>query len=221
MLWMKSWFEMKWRLLFGLAIPLAALFVGHLSSADVGNLAFILMFCAVFSAGSGIRTQSAFRAARGLHGSTFFTLSLPVSRLRLLSIRAAAGLIGTATVVAIIMCTLWFRLPLVRGNSTPPELLELIFAAIVCTSCFHLLAVFLSTFLDEAWQLRGSIIVVGIAWWACVKLSLPPSANIFGFLTAASPLVTHTLPWPAMTISVILSVILFLAALKVVRNREY
>jgi hypothetical protein len=45
--------------------------------------------------------------------------------------------------------------------------------------------------------------------------------NVFGFLGGASPLVTHTLPWPAMGISLCVSLILFLAALRIVESREY
>ena len=42
-------------------------------------------------AGAGIKTQAAFQTVKGLHGSTYFTLSLPVSRFRLLAIRAGIG----------------------------------------------------------------------------------------------------------------------------------
>jgi hypothetical protein len=36
-----------------------------------------------------------------------------------------------------------------------------------------------------------------------------------------SPLITHTMPWNAILFSVLLAAVLFFAALKVVRAREY
>lgn len=226
MLWMKSWAEMKWRLLFGLSIPLIEVLFRHLTSAEdtgrmMGALLFLLCFVAVYVAGSGVRTKASFRATKGLDGSTFFTLSLPVTRLRLLATRVAVGLMGTAGVIVIIISILWLKFPLVRGDSTPGDLLELFVAAIVCTASFHLASVLFATFLDDVWQTFGCTFLIFAAWWVVTKLSLPPSANVFEVMNNASPLITHKLPWPAMAISLIVSAIMFLAALKVVQNREY
>lgn len=223
MLWTKAWLEMRWRLVFGVGLPLAVVLLMSAPQSRLGmaGTVFLLMFVAIYLASNGIRTQAAFRAARGLHGSTFFTLSLPVSRLRLLAIRSAVGMVATAGAIAIVTCIVWLRFPIVRGDSTLADLIKLVATAIVCTACFHFLSVTLSTFLDDVWQLFASMIAIYAVRWAVGRLSLPPSANIFDFLGNASPLVTHALPWPAMAISVAASAILFLAALKVVQNREY
>ena len=96
MLWMKAWLEIRWRLVFSLGVVLAPFgglyFKGGGSSPDkavivLTLIAFLCLFCTVFLAGSGIRTQSPIQGTKGLHGSTLFTLSLPVSRFRLLSVR--------------------------------------------------------------------------------------------------------------------------------------
>jgi hypothetical protein len=58
-------------------------------------------------------------------------------------------------------------------------------------------------------------------WLVVSRISPPPRVNVFGFIGDASPLITHTLPWPAMAISIALSVSLFLAALKIVQTRDY
>jgi hypothetical protein len=223
MLWMKAWLEMRWRLVLGLGLPLAIVLLTAAPNLRAISPVLVLLFIwtAVYLAGGGIRTQSTFRATRGINGSTFFTLSLPVSRLRLLATRSVVGLIGTAGVIVISICTLWLKFPLARGNWTIPDLLELAIAAIVCTACFHFASVLFATFLDEVWQTFGCMFVIFAAWWAVAKLSLPQAANIFSFMGDASPLVTHELPWPAMAISLIASAILFLAALKVVQKREY
>jgi hypothetical protein len=101
------------------------------------------------------------------------------------------------------------------------DLLELVVAAIVCTACVYFVSVVFSTFLDDAPKIWGSILVVGVAWWAVARLSLPPSADLFRFMSDASPLITHRLPWPAMAVSLIVSAILFFTALKIVQTREY
>jgi hypothetical protein len=65
------------------------------------------------------------------------------------------------------------------------------------------------------------MLVIGIAWWIVTRLALPPTVDVFRFMGEASPLFTHRLPWPAMTVSLFASAILFLASLKIVQTREY
>jgi len=50
---------------------------------------------------------------------------------------------------------------------------------------------------------------------------LPPSSNVFRFGADASPLITHTLPLPAMAVSLVASVVLLLTASKIVQTREF
>ena len=226
MLWMKAWLETRWRLLYALAIPGVVIAFRHLTSVQdaqrmMGAMAVLLMFGAVYTAGAGIRTQAAFSGTKNLHGSMYYTLSLPVSRLRLLAVRAGAGLVETAGVNLILISALWLKFPLVRAGSTPVDLFELVVAAIVCTACVHFVSVLFATVVDDAWQIWGSILVVGVAWWAVARLSLPPSVDIFRFMSDASPLITHRLPWPAMAVSLIVSAMLFFTALKIVQIREY
>jgi hypothetical protein len=127
----------------------------------------------------------------------------------------------TAGVILILISVLWLKFPLVRGTSTPVDLLELFLAALFCTACCYFVSVLLATFLDDAWQIWGSILVIGLAWGAVAKLSLPPSADIFRFMGDASPLITHRMPWTAMGISILASAALFFASLKIVQTREY
>ena len=229
MLWMKAWFETRWRLLYALGLPLSALALrvpgGIGSTKDARTtmfaMSFFLVFAAVYLAGAGVRTQSSFQMTKGLHGSTYFTLSLPVSRFRLLAVRTGFGLLEMAGINAVVIALAWSLFPFVRANSTPLDLLEAILAAIVCTTCFYLVSVFAATFLGELWHIWTSLLVVCCAWWAVARLALTPSVDIFRFLGDASPLITHTLPWPAIGISVFVSAILFLAAFKIVQTREY
>lgn len=185
------------------------------------GISFFLVFSAIYLAGSGVRTQSSFQMVKGLHGSTYFTLSLPVSRFHLLAMRAGLGLLEMAGINAIVIATAWISFPLVRAGSTPSELLQTIIGTTICTASFHFLSVFSATFLGEVWQVWGSLRGIGCLWWILARLHVPASMNVFGFLGSASPLITHRLPWPAMGISLLASAILFFAALRIVETREY
>ena len=228
MLWMKNWLETRWRMClmlgFGVLTLLMAEQGGGLGSVEharnlLGSYCLFSIITALNLAGAGIRTQSSFRHKAGLHGSTHYTLSLPVSRFRLLSVRAIIGLIETIVVITFLFVSAWSLFSLVRGESSLLDLSKQLVAGYTCVLCFYFLSVAISTVLDEMWQWYGSLLVVVATWWASQKL--PASANLFHFATDASPLVTHTLPWPAMTLSILISAILFLAALFIVKRAEY
>src|SRR5579884_1156984 len=116
MLWYKGWLETRYRFLF------ASLFLGFLmlsvhqlgsrppnpGAKALGGIALLIssFFVVSFSmlAGAGINTQPSLQASKGLHGSTMFTLSLPVKRLHLLSIRAAIGWTEMSLLITLICC---------------------------------------------------------------------------------------------------------------------
>ena len=228
MLWTKAWLETRWRFLFSLAIPVFALITRHskftLTPADVPRMlnsgSVLYAFAGIYLGGSGIQTQSSFRETRGLHVSTIFTLTLPVSRLRLLAVRAIMGLLETGVVIAIGICLTWMLYPLVRANSTPFDLLKLIIAVFAYATGFHFFSVLLATFLDAVWQLYGSMLSIGVLWGLTALLA-PQSLNVFRIMTTNSPLATHVFPWAAVSVSCTLAVVFFLAAARVVKTREY
>jgi hypothetical protein len=228
MLGMKGWFETRWKLLFVLTIPLIVFVFRHGSLAStedarrmMGSMSFFSVFAAIYLAGAGIKTQPAFQQTKGLSGSVYFTLSLPVSRFRLLAARTGIGLLEFASFNVVIYSLAWILFPLVRGDSKPANLLELILASIVCSTCFYFASVLLATFLEDVWQVFGSMFVYGVVQWFTIRFHLASSFNLAGFAGDSSPLITHRLPWSTMTISVFLSLLLFSAALKIVRAREY
>jgi hypothetical protein len=230
MLRMKAWLETRWRLFFALAMGLVVLLTGQsgggLHSTEnarriIAVISLVSIVFAINLAGDGIRTHPSFRKTKGLHGSLYFTLSLPVSRLRLLSVRAGIGLLESAGVTVVIYGLAWILFPLVRGDSTLIDLLELIVAAIVCSASFYFASVLLAIFLDDAWQIWGGILLFGAVQGLTVHFHLPASLNLTGFAGDSSPLLTHRLPWTAMAISVCVSILLFSVALKIVQVREY
>jgi len=234
MLWMKGWLETRWRLFFILAVILGAFafrFVGArygmgVSSTEdanrmIGAMTVLWLFAAVYLAGAGIRTQPSFQAAKGLHGSTYFTLSLPVSRSRLLAVRVAVGTIETMVVILLSSVVAWTLFPLVRGNSTLSDMLRILFTAFCCTAGLHAVAVVAGTFLDDMWQIWGTLIAAVSLKWLTVRFPLPPALDVFGAMSGHSPLINHMLPWGPIATSIGLFGGLVAVAAAIVNWREY
>src|SRR5215831_12155577 len=123
MLWYKYWLETRFRTLLGLAAPSFAIIVNGRTAglhpevpATVFAFIWAALPCWVGLSGAGVRTQPTFRATKGEHGSMYFTLGMPVSRLRLLCTRAAVGLVEFAALVAIVCVAAWATIPALRAH---------------------------------------------------------------------------------------------------------
>jgi hypothetical protein len=233
MLWHKGWLETRFRLLFTLGFTTLILVLQHSirtatppgKNAALGLIMFsnptlVLMVCALLG-GAGIVTQPSLQATKGLHGSTLFTLALPVSRLRLLAVRASIGWLESVGVIGALCCGMWLVSPAFRAMATPVEMLEYAGTLITCASALYCLSVLLATFLDDQWRAWGTMIASAALWWLSIHTPFPASADIFRAMREGSPLIAHTIPWTAMAFSLGLAAILFFAALKVVQTREY
>jgi len=229
MLWYKGWLETRFRFLFALAFSGAMLARAY--SAGVHTLAgvkplagfaaiLVAMLCGML-AGAGIATQPAMQATKGLHGSMMFTLSLPVSRFRLLAARAALGWLEIAGGIGALCCGMWALFPVLREATTAAEMFEYAAVLITCASGLYSMSVLLATFLDDLWRLYGTAIAFGALWWVSNHASVPVSMNILRAMGEGSPPIAHTMPWAPMAFSLGLAAILFIAALKVVQSREY
>ena len=152
---------------------------------------------------------------------TFYTLSLPVSRFRLLAVRAGLGWLEMAGVIAVMCCLFWILFPALRGTATPEEMFRHAAVLTACATGLYSTNVLLTTFLDDPWRVPGSGIAFGALWLLFNHTPLPASVNIFRAMGDGSPLIAHTMPWLAIAFSLGLAAILFFAALKVVQIREY
>jgi hypothetical protein len=231
----KGWLETRFRLLFTLSFMVLLLALTHSSgtvapapgarSPIVGivlfsNPTFVVMICAML-AGAGIATQPSFQAVKGIHGSTLFTLSLPVSRFRLLAVRATLGWLEMAGAIGTICCGMWFASSQIRSSITVTEMFEYAVTLIACGSTLYFLSVLIATFLDDQWRVWGTMIAAGALWWLSSRALVPASADIFRAMGEGSPLIAHAMPWTAMASSLGLAAILFFAALKIAQSREY
>jgi hypothetical protein len=219
-LWHKGWLETRFRWLFAMSI-VGIFFVVSTPGFIAGNAAVLVAMFSIMLGGAGINTQPALRATKGLHGSTLYTLSLPVSRLRLLAVRAGLGWLELASGIAILCGGMWILSPALRASTAPWEIPMQAVTLITCASGLYSITVLLATFLDDFGRMWGSVMSFAALWWVQSHTSWPASASVFWALTQGSPLVAHAMPWTAIAFSLGLAGILFCAALKIARTREY
>jgi hypothetical protein len=229
MLWHKGWLETRFRLLFALFMVTILLAMGIRPMATqqgvTGDVLYscpvlVVMACALL-AGAGVTTQPSFVVTKGIHGSTLFTLSLPVSRLRLLSIRALVGWLEAAGVLGALCGALWLLSPALRVMATPGLMLEYLATLIGCSVAVYFLSVLLGTMLDEQWRTWGTMLVCAGLWWLSAHALLPSFVDIFRGMGRASPILAHTMPWSAIVFSVLAAIALFVASAKILEAREY
>jgi hypothetical protein len=155
----------------------------------------------------------------------YYTLSLPVKRTRLFSVRVSLGLAETA----VILVLTWSALVLVHPHpdirhSPTPYPFDVFKQGVVtffCATTVYSLGVFYATFLDEVYQHWATIFTVVGTFVILGRVTLPAWMQNFLVLSLASPLNTHTMPWTAMAALLGLSGMLLMIALKIVRSLEY
>lgn len=224
MLWKKGWYETRTRLLFVLAV-LAVITVLSLGSPPpaaeglgpvVGATSLPAMAAALLLAGAGVKTQlGGLQRSKGLHGSMYYTLSLPVKRTRLFSVRVSLGLAEMAGILVLTWSVLLLVHSAIRLSAAPSDLFKQGVVTFCCVTAVYSLGVFFASFLDEVYQHWATTFTVA---GTIVILNRVPAWMQFSL---ASPLNTHTMPWMAMAVLLGLSGMLLLIALKIVRSLEY
>jgi hypothetical protein len=235
MLWYKAWLETRWRFVFMLGsillLWLAPQFLPFFgfrlppgvpaSRAWLGiHLGSILLYIVVanFLAGSGVNSQTTYAATSGFHGSMLFTLSLPVSRRRLLLVRAGLGAFLTGVLVAVMAGYTLFQRP---GGASAFDALEYIARAIACTMAVYALSVLLACVLDEMWQFYAAT----FCWIAFYLLQ-----SRFAVLAWLSPLrgmslisypVTALMPWAPVVASLALAGVFLCISALVLQRKQY
>src|SRR5215469_55116 len=152
MLLMKAWLETRWRLLALAVYLLIAMALNFGSPTGTNVLAtawFMLTFLAISLGGSGVISQAPIVFSEGIAGSTQFTISLPVTRLRLFVVRTAVGLVETAAVTAVIALFIWGLFPALRAIATPPDYCRLVLTTMIFLLAPYCAHVFFSTWSGE------------------------------------------------------------------------
>jgi hypothetical protein len=229
MLWKKGWYETRTRLLIVLAVVVVITVLtmdpapaGAGSGPLVGATTIPAMLAALLLAGAGVKTQlGGLQRSKGLHGSMYYTLSLPVKRTRLFNVRVSLGLAETAGILVLTWSAIWLVHPAIRLSAIASDMFKQGVVTFFCVTVVYSLGVFFAAFLDDVYQHWATIFTVVGTFVILNRVPLPASMQAFLVLSLASPLNTHTLPWIAMAVLLGLSGMLLLIALKIVRSLEY
>jgi hypothetical protein len=240
MLWYKAWLETRIRffLLAGVILldswfmapeaiarllanfkPATAL--AQSGQVTLNSLWLIWAAVAVMLGGAGINTQTIRGGTHGPHGSMVFTLSLPVRRRRLMSVRATLGAIEGTSLIFLSCLFVWSVSPLLRTRVGAPGVLLYALMSIFGSSVFYSLSTLLATFLDEMWQFNSCFLAVG----ATLLLRLPVkklfSYDLLRLLGDPTYLAAGSLPWPGILTCLTLSSALLFAAVQIVERKQY
>ncbi len=222
MLLMKAWMETRWRLLIVAAYLLIALALNFRNPTGTSVLTtawFMLTFLAILLGGSGVNSQAPLGFSEGVAGSTQFTISLPVTRLRLLAVRAAVGLAEMAAATALAALLIWALLPATRQTASPSDFARLVLGTILFLIAPYCAHVFFSTWAAEPFSLGYAGCTLILLLLLCHRLA--PGVDVIRAFGEASPLQTHHMPWSQLAPPVIAGAVLLLGSGMVVRLREY
>ena len=223
MLALKGWLETRWRLAGAVVMFILVMSLSH-HAQPTDLLAFtlgILSSSVVMLAGSGVRSQATTHISfpEGLAESTQFTISLPVGRKLLLTVRAGVGMFEAFAVTIIFACAVWELFPSVSGNIMPADFARLVLITLLWLPVPYCAALLFQAFLVEPLNFLPAGYGLTLLLWLLHKIS--PAVDVIRAFGAASPLRTHQLPLSQLATAVVVAVSLFLAAVWTVQRREY
>jgi hypothetical protein len=235
MLWFKGWRETRSRVIF--AVLWSAMFLSVLAgqSAREGGdarakvqivlsmLTLVWLFIPVWLAGSGIRTQPpfGFGSSKGLHGSTQFTLSLPVTRTRLVLVRAALGLFETVAVIAVLTAGVWLTVPALSADTAPVDWVLYLLTVCACAAGVYGLTLVAAMLLDDVALIPASTVAIIGLWTLHFSGVLPPWTDIFWPMGVGSPLMTHEAPWIPVALTLLAGAAGLLVSLKIAERQNF
>ena len=228
MLWYKNWLETRSRFIFNLVVMTGVfVFVGilsHIGTIKPGqnNPGYLIITLAVLVgfmtlAGNGVRTQAGHLTMTPNPKSTVYTLSLPVSRCRLLLVRSALGLLEVIVLSLIFIIFMWILLDgrVTLLNFANPFLIIIVFGIWI-----YFVITFLSTFVNEGLYIWIYWIILPL-YYALVYLDWMPT--YLHILKAVEvPIGTRiAIPWVSVALYLALGVIFLFASIKVLESQEH
>jgi hypothetical protein len=225
MLALKGWLETRWRLASAVAMLFIVISISyHSHTQPTDLLAFmlgILSSSVVMLAGSGVKSQATTHISfpEGLAQSTQFTISLPVSRRLLITVRAGIGLFEAFAVTVIIAGAVWKVFPSISGSIAPADFARLVLITLLWLPVPYCATLLFQTFLVEPLNWFPAAYGLTLLLWLLHKIS--PAVDVVRAFGAASPLRTHRLPVSQLATAVLLASTLFFVAVWAVRKHEY
>ncbi len=160
--------------------------------------------------------------SQGTRGGALFTLSLPVSRARLIGVRTVTGL-AELLVIALVSCLVLTLLsPAVGQSYSLVDALVHALCLFVAGAVLFSLATFLSTVFTDVWR-PALIVLCGATMLAFTEAALRDLSayGLFGTMSGELYFRRGTLPWPGLLVSVLLSATFLFASVKNIEHQDF
>jgi len=200
----------------GEAAELARTYRGYVFSQSFRQnlLQIATLFAALLGSGSPLTL--------GSRGAALFTLSLPVSRQRLLGIRAAAGLLELLALTIAPALALTVLSPGIGQSYSIVDALVHALCMFAAATVFFSLAFLLSTVFSDMWRpwLLACAVAVVLSIVAFAAPELSPY-SIFNVMSGESYFWHGRLPWLGLVASAALSAAMLFGAMRNVAHQDF
>jgi ABC-type transport system involved in multi-copper enzyme maturation permease subunit len=160
--------------------------------------------------------------AQATRGGALFTLSLPVSRARLLGVRAAIGLVELTALALVPSLVLVALSPAIDQSYGVGDALIHSACLLLAGSVFFSLAFLLSTVFGDVW--RPLLLALAVAAALVIAEALVPGLSrfsVFRVMSAESYFAGGGVPWLGLLASVGASLAMLAAAVRNIRCRDF
>ncbi len=221
-MWYNSWLETRWRM--ALMVLLNAVIVSLLLDDVVpaavwlrrldASLPMLFAMNAITLAGVGIATQISTSPGQIMHGSMLYTLSLPISRRRLVLVREAVGVVAVVALIVVTLSAVWF------GASSLHEAMSLTrftmygLTVIATALVAYGISAVLATFLDQLWQTYAALGVTTVIFFTL------PGTRIWSDLLR-SAVVPDFSPWFGILSCIAIVAILSAVSVRRVQVKQF
>lgn len=251
MLWYKSWLETRWRFFIGFALMLLSVASTVLTYPQVMKLLPLVPTNVPGEIGRRIQEAAelsrtfpgfvwsqAFRQNLANLATLFavllgtgnflsrssgalFTLSLPVSRQRLVAVRAAAGLLELSALAVIPSLGLPLLAPMVGASYGVGEALLHGLCLFVAGAVFFGIALLLSTFFSDPWRPLLSALAIACVLGFADAVVKVPAWSVFGVMSGETYFRSGTVPWGGLAVSAVVATALAYSAAVNLARRDF
>lgn len=160
--------------------------------------------------------------ARGASSGVLFTMSLPVSRQRLIGVRAAAGLAELLVLAVVPTLLIVLLSPLIGERYSVADVLVYGLSLFLGGAVFYSLALLLSTVFDDFWRpLLLTCSVAFVLGLGALVLQQVPPFSVFQVMSAETYFRAGQVPWFGLLVSSAVSVGLLYGASASFEQRDF
>jgi ABC-type transport system involved in multi-copper enzyme maturation permease subunit len=157
--------------------------------------------------------------AEGKKGSALFTLSLPVTRRRLLGVRTAAGLAQCFVLAMVPPLAIPLLAPAVGQHFSIVDALAHGLCLFFVAALFYSLAAFLSTIFGDFW--RPMLIAFFVVCVAAIAQFVAPQFGLFSLMSGETYFRSGSLPWTGFVTTAVLASALLYSAAETLERRDF